>query len=163
MTTTPDCVMKTLNNELKVIGEFKVLWVDEHSIAFSRDTVRPSDPESLLRESELGRVIFNALEAEEKKLRVADHFHYWNRSSIVDLEILMLKQHRDQRKSRLTRKETTVKEREREREMGREGERRKEGERSMSQWCWCLKASTAQASCRPCRVSDSYRHFSPST
>ncbi|KOS48236.1 hypothetical protein ACN38_g788 [Penicillium nordicum] len=41
--------MKTSNNQLKVIGEFKVPWVDEHSIPFSRDTVRHFDPESHLR------------------------------------------------------------------------------------------------------------------
>ncbi|KAJ5474708.1 hypothetical protein N7475_004274 [Penicillium sp. IBT 31633x] len=47
--TTPDCVMKTLNNQIKVVGEFKVPWVDEHSIALSRDTVQPFNPGFRLR------------------------------------------------------------------------------------------------------------------
>lgn len=48
-----------------------------------------------------GKGDFSAFEAEEKKPRVADHFHYWNRSSIVGLKILVLKQQRSQKKSTL--------------------------------------------------------------
>lgn len=48
---------------------------------------------------------FSTLEAEEEKLRVADHFHYWNRSSTVGLKIVASQHHKSSREqSRLGRK-----------------------------------------------------------